>query len=176
MGRFAGLDEATRGFNSNPLKQGEFIVRIEGCYYFKSDTKGVMWKNDLTILAVIDGEHRVGEEVQTFFKRGDTAIKEKMFQQNLKGFLAGVTGAADEDCGDDDAELACAEDQSQNPLRGYVCRVIGHPRPHKTQKNDDGTPVVYTTYTWHKAMTPDEIREVLDAETIARFFPNGLGD
>jgi hypothetical protein len=167
--RFDGLANATRGFSSNPLRHGEYVVRLESCDFFNTEMKGNMWKNTLTILGVIDGDHRVGEEVHTFYRE---AVGKSTFLGNLKGFLAGITGANDEDVTEADADKAL-EDGS--PVEGLVFIVRGRQRASKNKKDDKtGEPLVYTLYDWNQAMTPEEISEAIGDEAVAKFFPSGL--
>lgn len=166
MGRFQGLDKATRGFASNRLREGTYVVRVDECSYFNTEMYGESWKNSLTVLGVIVGDHEVGEEVATTFRQ-----RNKSFNSNLCGFLAGITGANDEDVTEAHAEAALADN---SPVKGLVCIVKAVKRTHRTAKNDDGTPVEYFVYTWEQAMSPDQIREAIGEEAVARFFPNGL--
>ena len=70
MGAFSGLRDAARGFSSNPIRQGRYVARIDAIDSFDAEQKGLMWKNTLTILAVEDGDHSVGEVVHVFFQKG----------------------------------------------------------------------------------------------------------
>ena len=54
MGRFSGLDKATRGFASNRLREGKYVVRVDGCDYFPTEMYGDAWKNTLTSMLPFD--------------------------------------------------------------------------------------------------------------------------
>lgn len=168
MGAFSGLKDAKRGFQSNPLQEGKYIVRIDGCEFFDTEQNGEMWKNTLTILSVIDGEHKVGEVVNTFFRM---KAGKKTFQQNLKAFVAGVLDVDDDDVGEEDATEILSE---KNPLKGLVTIVTGRRRTSKDKKTDEGLPVTYVVYSWTPFLSDEEIVGVLKEEGMARFFPNGL--
>jgi len=171
MGAFKGLKDAKRGFNSNPLRAGRYVARIDSCDSFEAEQKGLMWKNTLTILAVEDGgedPHKVGETVHVFFKKGQYP---KVFLQNIKGFIAGVLDVADDEVGEEEAE-AVLEDGG--PLDGLVTVVTGRLQASKSSKDDDGNPIKYTVYSWQPSLDDDEILEAIGEEGVERFFPNGL--
>lgn len=170
MGAFSDLGKTSRGYTSNPLRPGTYIARIDSCDSFDT-RKGLMWKNSLTILAIEDGgdkPHRVGEQVDVFFTKGQYP---EVFLQNIKAFIAGVTGAADEDVGEEQADLVLSDD---NPLAGVVTRVKGVTRTSKSGKNDDGTPKTYTVFQWDERLADDEVIEAIGEEGVAQYFPNGL--
>lgn len=166
MSRFAGLNGAKRGFSSNALTEGEYVIRIDKCDFFPTEMYGDTWKNTLTVLGVVRGSHAVGEEVNTSFR-----ARNKSFASNLCGFLAGVTGSSDEDITDASGEEALAEN---SPINGLVCVVKARKRTHKSATNEDGSPVTYHVYEWERAMSPDQIKDMLPDEVIAKYFPNGL--
>lgn len=168
MGAFSGLKTASRGFQSNPLRPGRYVVRIDECSFFDTEQKGEMWKNTLTILAVEEGDHKPGEQVHTFFKVG---AGKQVFQRNLKAFLAGVLDVADDEIGEEEG-LEAASDGS--PMLGLVTVVTARRQTSQKTKDEDGNPVQYTVYSWTPSLTDDEIREALGEEGMTRFFPNGL--
>ena len=173
MGAFSGLKDAKRGFGSNKLKEGKYVVRIDACDFFEGDQVGEAWKNTLTILAVEEGpaegaQHKVGEVVHTFFymKSG-----KKTFHQNLKGFMAGVLNVDDEDVGEEEAEAATKED---SPMKGLVTVVTGRRRTSKKTKDEKtGEPVEYVVYSWSPCLDASEVLAAIGEEAYAKFFPNG---
>lgn len=169
MGLFAGLKDAKRGFQTNKLKEGRYVVRIDECQVVTGDQAGTMWKNTLTILGVIDGTHRVGEVVNTCFWQNSG--KQQWFQ-NIKGFLAGVLDVADDQIDDKNAEIASGETQ---PMRGLVTIVAAHQRTSQKRKDDKtGEAVQYSVYSWSPSLDSAQIAEAIGAGGVKRFFPNGL--
>jgi len=168
MGAFSGLRDAARGFSSNPLRAGRYVARIDSCDSFEAEQKGLMWKNTLTILAVEDGDHKVGEQVHVFFKRGQYP---KVFLQNIKSFIAGVLDVADDEVGEEEAEQVLSD---ENPVEGLVTVVTGRQQASKSSRDDDGNPFKYTVYSWGASLDDDEIVEAIGEEGVERFFPNGL--
>jgi len=168
MGAFSGLRDAARGFSSNPLRAGRYVARIDSCDSFEAEQKGLMWKNTLTILAVEDGDHKVGEQVHVFFKRGQYP---KVFLQNIKSFIAGVLDVADDEVGEEEAEMVLSD---ENPVEGLVTVVTGRQQASKSSRDDNGNPFKYTVYSWGASLDDDEIVEAIGEEGVARFFPNGL--
>lgn len=168
MGAFSGLRDAARGFASNILRPGRYVARIDSCDSFEAEQKGRMWKNTLTILAVEEGDHKVGEQVHTFFKRGQYP---KVFLQNIKSFIAGVLDVADDEVGEEEAEEVLGEN---NPLEGLVTVVSGRKQASKSSKDEDGNPFMYTVYSWMPSLDEEEITEALAEGDMERFFPNGL--
>lgn len=170
MGAFAGMNEATRGYVSNYLLPGRYVVRIDGCVSFEKEGVGRMWKNDLTILAAEDGGHKVGEQVQTFFKLDPRYPK--MFYGKIMAFIAGVMGVTDDEVGEEETDMVLSED---NPLAGMVTVVTATASPSKKATNEDGTPKMFTNYGWSESLTEEEIIAAIRDEGVERFFPNGLG-
>ena len=124
----------------------------------------------MTVLAVEEGDHKVGEQVHTFFKVG---AGKQVFQRNLKAFIAGVLDVDDDEVGEAEAKIAASED---SPMIGLVTLVTARQQTSKEGKDDDGNPRKYTVYGWTPSLTDEEISDALDDETIAQYFPNGLGD
>lgn len=170
MGAFSGLRDAARGFSSNPLRPGRYVARIDSCDSFEAEQKGLMWKNTLTILAVEDGDHKVGEQVHVFYKKGQYP---KVFLQNIKGFMAGVLDVADDEIGEEEAEQALSDD---SPMVGLVTVVTGRQQASKSSRDEDGNPRKYTVYSWQPSLDDEEIVEAIGEEGVERFFPNGLGE
>lgn len=171
-GAFEGMNNATRGFASNYLLPGEdgpgkYVARIDECVTFEKEGKGRMWKISLTLLAIEKGVHRVGEEVQVFFKLDSRYPS--MFFGKIKGFIAGVMGVADGEVGEAETEEVLSE---KNPLAGMVTVVTATASPSKTLKNDDGTPKLFTNYMWGTSLDDDEIEAAIGAEAVEKFFPN----
>lgn len=169
MGAFSGLNDAKRSFNSNWLKPGKFVVRIDSCESFEAEQKGRMWKNNLTILAVDHGDHRVGEAVQTFWKKGEFP---KVFFSNIRTFVADLLGVDFEEVTEQVVERIAAEEGGN--LRGLVAVVTGLERAQKNRRQEDGSPAMFTHYSWSPALSDEEIMAAIGEEGVARFFPNGL--
>lgn len=169
MGAFSGLKDAKRGFGSNPLKPGKYVVRIDGCDFFETEQNGEMWKNTLTILAIEDdGGHKVGEVVHTFFRE---KAGKKTFQSNLKGFMAGVLGVEDEAIDEEAAKKALAAD---SPMKGLVTVVTGRQRTSKDKVDQkSGQPVTYTVYSWSEMLDDEAVKAAIGDEAYGKFFPQG---
>ncbi len=168
MGVFSGLRDAARGFSSNPIRKGRYVARIDACDSFEAETKGLMWKNTLTILAVEEGDHKVGEQVHVFYSKGQYP---KLFLQNIKTFMAGVLDVADDEIGEEEAETALSDD---SPMVGLVTVVTAREQASKTKKDDDGNPRKYVVTSWQPSLDDEEILEAIGEEGVTRFFPNGL--
>lgn len=168
MGAFTGLKDAKRGFSSNPLRPGRYLVRIDECSHFDTEQKGEMWKNTLTILAVEEGDHKVGEQVHTFFK---VSAGKQVFQRNLKAFIATVLDVDDSEIGETEAKEISGEEQR---MAGLVTLVTARKQASKEGKDEKGNPRVYTVYSWAPSLTNQEITEAIGEDGVARFFPNGL--
>lgn len=169
MGAFAGMNDATRGYVSNYLRPGRYVVRIDECASFEKEGVGRMWKNSLTVLAVEKGDHPIGDQVQTFFKLDPRYPK--MFYGKIMAFIAGVMGVTDDEVGEEETEEVLGE---QNPLEGLVTVVNAVSSVSKKSKNEDGTPKVFTNYSWGTSLDDDEIADAIGAEGVERFFPSGL--
>lgn len=172
MGAFSGMSDATRGFSSNFARPGRYVVRIDESTSFTKEGVGRMWKNTLTVLAVDqagDDGHSVGEQIHTFFKEDQRYPK--MFFGKIMSFIAGVMDVSDAEVGEEETNQVLSED---NPMVGMVTILSAVGSPSKTQKEADGTPKMFTNYSWSPALTNEEI--VAADVDVERFFPNGLGD
>ena len=168
---FEGIRDAKRGYSSNPLQEGKVVARIDGCEMFET-ANGETWKNTLTVLAVDAGPHRPGEVVNTFFSLKPGAKGKTIFQQNVKGFVAGVLDVPDSAVADGEC-LRCLEES--NPLRGHVVVVTTTMRQSKETKDPKtGEYVWYPVHSWSRMMTPEEITAAIGPDGVARFFQNGL--
>lgn len=170
MGAFSGLKSASRGYNSNTVREDcELVVRIDECSFFDTEASGEKWKNSLTILAVVSGEgFRVGETVHTFF---NVSAGKQVFQRNLKGFLAGVLDVTDDEIGEDEAKVAVSE---ESPMKGLVTVLRCRMKTSQKTKDDDGNPVNYPVYAWTPCLDSEAILDAIGEEAVERFFPNGL--
>lgn len=181
MGLFSGMKDAQRGFASNKLTEGDYIVRVDRCDTFKTDISGNCYKITLTILAVLDGPHKVGETATVTF--GDKRVTEKQWLGNIKGFIAGVMNLDDSKVGNDETMRTLAEFkndrgdvvQGENVLGGTVCRVRAIQRASKNSKDQKtGEAFSYSVYSWAPALADAEIVQAIGEEGVKRFFPNGL--
>jgi len=175
MGAFSGMKSAKRGFASNYLKgPGTYMVRIDEVAFFEYvGQKGVdmeMWKTTLTVLAVEEGDSRVGEVCSVSYSVGGNITKQT-FQSNLKGFLCSVFQCDEDDIGEDEVKQLLEEDSA---LLGLVCVVTCRPRKSKKAKDEEGEPVEFMTHSWSPELTKKQIKEALDPAAIKKFFPNGL--
>ena len=170
MGAFADMNSATRGYVSNYLRPGRYLARIDECVSFDKKGVGRMWKNTLTIIAVEEGDHKVGEQVQTFFKL-DPRYPD-MFYGKIMGFIAGVMGVTDDEVGEDETNEVL--DPEGNPLLGVVTLVTAVASASKKSTNDDGSPKMFTNYSWGTGLDNTEIADAIGEEAVERFFPNGL--
>lgn len=172
MGAFSGMKDAKRGYNSNPLKEGDYVARIDRCDFFESQQNGEFYKITLTLLAG-QGAHNEGEVVNVLFgrKHGNT-----QFLQNVKTFIAGVMDVDDSAIGEAETVRTLAEFEGkagENILAGLVTRVKASRRASK-KKQEDGTPFEYSVYSWSPTLTDEDIKTALGPERLARFFPKGL--
>lgn len=164
---------ATRGFASNKLTEGDYIVRVDKCDAFKTDISGNCYKITLTILAAIDGPHKEGEIVTV--THGDKRITEKQWLGNIKAFIAGVMAVEDAKVGEDETiQTLDASQGGQSVLNGTVCRVKAISRASKKSKDEQGNPYDYSVYSWFPSLSDDEIKQALGEERVKRHFPNGL--
>ena len=182
MGTFSGMKDAKRGYTSNRLTEGDYIVRVDRCDHFVADTAGEGYKITLSILGVNGGSHKEGEvATATYFLRPGAKGGKKQWFGNIKSFIAVVMGVDDEVIDEAAVLRTCAEFQDgsktvagENKLGGTVCRVRSSQRLSKSTKRDDGTPQEFYVYTWSPAMEDEEIVQTLGEERLKRFFPNGL--
>lgn len=182
MGLFSGMKDAQRGFASNKLIEGDYVARIDKCDLFRTDISGNCFKITLTILAVSDGPHKVGEAVTVNF--GDKRITAKQWLGNIKGFIAGVMNVDDAAVGEKETLQTCdtflADDgktvmKGENVLGGTVCRVKAIVRASKSARDPKtGEAFDYSVYVWSPSLTNEEIVQAIGAEGVKRFFPNGL--
>jgi len=168
MGAFQGLKDVSRGYNSNKVRPGQYVVRIDGCDYFTTEQYGDKWKNTLTVLAVERGDHKVGEQVHTFFSKSSG---NKVFLRKLKGFLAGVNDVADDLITEAVAEEALGD---ESPMLGKVTVITVVEKTSQKTTDDDGNPVKYLEFSWSPELSDEEIVEAIGEEAVAQFFPNGL--
>lgn len=172
MGAFTGLRDAKRGFASNPLQPGKVVVRIDRCEMFDSD-KGEFWKNTLTVLAVSDGPHKVGEVVHTFFKYTNTAEMREVFQRNLKAFIANVLDVDDE-LVDESVAKKILDEGEKSDMIGLVTVVTARSRTSKKSKDEKtGEPFEYTVYSWEPSLDEAAIKDAIGEAAYKQFFPNG---
>lgn len=167
MGSFQGMSSARRGFASNRLVEGDYVVRIDKCEHFEARQTGEKYKVTLTILAVTTGRHKEGEVVTTTFSRNHGL---DVYLGNIKGFIAGVLGQPDEAVGENETLKTLEPD---GPMNGLVCRVRAMEREGK-KADEKGNKYVYSVYTWSPCLTPGEIRSTIGEERVKRFFPSGL--
>jgi len=181
MGLFSGMKDAQRGFASNKLTEGDYIVRIDKCDLFRTDISGNCFKITLTILAVSDGPHKVGEVATVNF--GDKRITQKQWLGNIKGFIANVMNVADEAVGEKETLQTCDSflndagqiQKGENVLGGTVCRVKAIVRASKSARDPKtGEAFDYSVYVWSPSLTNEEIVQAIGAEGVKRFFPSGL--
>lgn len=168
MGAFSGMKDAKRGYNSNPLTEGDYVARIDRCDFFEAQQNGEFYKITLTILAVGSGPHKEGEVVNILYgrKHGNT-----QFLQNVKSFIAGVMNV--EDGLIDEAATMRTLDPEQ-VLAGLVIQVKASRRNSKKSKREDGTPFEYSVYTYSPTLSDEDIKQTLGEARVKRFFPNGL--
>ena len=173
MGLFSGMQGATRGFASNKLTLGDYIVRVDGCDLFKTDISGNCFKITLSILAVLDGPHKVGEVVTVTF--GDKRITEKQWLGNIKGFIAGVMNVDDSNIGEAETMKTLSPPTGNGVMNGTVCRVRALQRASKTARDQKtGEAFEYSVYSWFPALSDAEIVQAIGEEGVKRFFPSGL--
>lgn len=168
MGAFTGLRDAKRGFSSNPLRPGRYLVRIDECSFFDTEQKGEMWKTTVTILSVEEGDHKPGEQAHIFYK---VSAGKKIFQQNVKAFICSVLDVDDSEIGEEEQVEITGEQQR---MAGLVAVVSGVKQTSKEGKDEKGNPRQYTKYAWQPSLTNAEIVEAIGEDGVARFFPNGL--
>ena len=172
MGTFSGMKDAKRGYTSNRLTEGDYVVRVDRCDHFEAEAAGEGFKITLTVLAAERGSHKEGEAttVTYFLKPGALGGKKQWFG-NIKSFIAVVMNVSDEVI--DEAAVVRTLDPEQ-VLAGTVCRVKSTSRLSKTSKGKDGTPNEFFMYSWAPALENEEILQTLGEERVKRFFPNGL--
>ena len=166
------MKDAKRGYTSNRLTEGDYVVRVDRCDHFEAEAAGEGFKITLTVLAAERGSHKEGEAttVTYFLKPGALGGKKQWFG-NIKSFIAVVMNVADEAI--DEASVVRTLDPEQI-LAGTVCRVRSNQRLSKKSKRDDGTPQEFFVYTWSPALENAEILQTLGEERVKRFFPSGL--
>lgn len=172
MGMFSNIKEAKRGFTSNFLRAGKYVVRVDSCQTFGSDN-GEFWKNTLTIIGVIDGgaqPHKVGEVVHVMWNYGSTKEKHDIFQRNLKKFIGNVLDVSDEQI--DEANCLRISGQEQ-AMAGLVTIVTGIDTPSKKSKDEKGNPKMFTNFAWSPCMDKDETVAAIGEDAYKQFFPNG---
>jgi len=176
MGRFSGMKNARRGFQSNAVRPGRYLVRIDEACAFNSPNKGEMVKMTLTVLLAEDGDHKQGEQVHVFHKRGSTATELQVFLGNIKTTLCSIFDidketeeSMSEAEWEENAEKAFSEQNPQDsPLVGHVCLLTVALRDNRDKTGK------YPTYSWSAYYEPKQIAEALSEEEIAKFFPNGF--
>lgn len=175
MGMFKDLAAASSGYQSNPLRPGRYVARIDNMVTFDAEQKGWFWKTTLTILAIEDGgesPHKIGEQVHVFFKKGQYP---QVFLQNIKSLIAGVLNVADEEVGEAEAEAVLSEEGGEpGQMDGLVTTVTGRQQASKKSKDDDGNPRLYTVYGWGPSLDDAAIVEAMTEEDFAKIYPNGL--
>lgn len=173
MGFFSGMNEATRGFSSNILHAGRYVARIDDATTFEKEGKGRMWKTTLTILAIESqsegSPQKPGDEVHIFYKYDPRYPK--MFFGKIMSFIAGVMDVPDEAIGEAETNEVLGDD---NPMRGMVTVVTARAKPSTNQKAEDGSPRMFTEYSFSPRLSDDEIVAAIGEDAVARYFPNGL--
>jgi hypothetical protein len=174
MGLFKDMAGAARGFASNKLTEGDYVVRIDECDVFETDISGNCFKVTLTILAALDGPHKAGEVVTVV--HGDKKGTKKQWLSNIKSFIAGVMNVEDARIGETETIAVLGPTNGgSNAMDGTVCRVKAISRPSKKSRDEKtGQPFEYSVYSWFPSLSDAEIVQAIGAEGVKRFFPNGL--
>jgi len=168
MGSFSGMASATRGFASNRLIEGDYIVRIDKAENFEARQTGEKYKITATILAVTAGRHKEGEVVTVMYSKNHGLDQ---YLSNIKSFIAGVLNLPDPEV---DEKMVLRTLDPEQAMSGLVTRVRAIERDSKKKDDKTGTPFQYSVYTWAPFLQPEEIATAIGAERVKRFFPSGL--
>lgn len=165
---FAGMKEVSREQNSSWYRPGAYLVRVDVVKWFNKKCGEVAFKSEVTVIQVInDGEgggNRLGEQISHVIPKGGFK-----FLERVKGFIACATNSEDEDVDDEATLYACGDTQ---PLAGYVLQVSARNTP--TKKHTAEKPAFFTNINYETRIPFEDVPELIGADGMERFFPNGL--
>lgn len=133
MGVFDKIEDAKSSQDSNPVRPGEIWAKITECKLIEKYNKDKLMLINMTVVRVIEGEHKVGEDITHFLKTNADS-----FLGNVKQFVASTLGCKPEDVGQPEAERVVSE---HNPMAGFIVEVKS--RMIKTRAGNDFTKVHY---------------------------------
>lgn len=163
MGMFDGIKDAKASMDANYDRDGDYISRIDRVKGGKSRSGDEFVAVEKTIIFVYDdGEgrgHKVGENVTHMMMK-----KHDSFLGNMKAFVAKCMGCDEEEVDGAACEEIISED---NPMGGMVVHQVN--KTIQTRKGNDFTRVSYKG-----EVEASHLAELLDEDTIGRFFGDGL--
>lgn len=133
MGVFDKIEDAKSSQDSNPVRPGEIWAKITECKLVEKYNKDKLMLINMTVVRVLEGDHRVGEDITHFLKTNSDS-----FLGNVKQFVASTLGCNPEDVGQPEAERVVSE---QNPMAGFIIEVKS--RMIKTRAGKDFTKIHY---------------------------------
>ena len=133
MGVFDKIGDAKSSQDSNFIRPGDFDAKITECKVREKFNGDKMMLVNMTVTAVREGDHRVGEEITHFLKQSQAP-----FLANVKQFISSTLQCDPDDVGAAEAERVTGE---ENPLAGYEVRVKARIKP--TQAGNPFTRVFY---------------------------------
>lgn len=163
MGLFAGVKNAPKRIDSNYEKPGTYWERIDACKTGtsrKGDEFAVLEKTVIRVIDDAEGEgHRVGENISHMMMK-----KHDSFLSNIKTLISDIYEISEEDVNEELCEQVFPEkDDQESIFAGLIVECSN--RNIVTKKNNDFTAVKYV-----REVSPQEILETLDDESIERFF------
>ena len=149
MGVFDRIEDAKSSQDSNPVRPGEIWAKITECKIVEKYNKDKLMLINMTVVKVIEGEHRVGEDITHFMKTSADS-----FLGNVKQFVASTLGCEPNDVGNTEAERIVSD---ENPLAGYTVEIKA--RMIKTRVGNDFTKVHY-----NGRVTDEQLAELAKAQ------------
>lgn len=160
MGLFQKIKDARASFQSNYVRPGHYIARIERVKQAKTRKDEDFIAIEMKCIVVIDNDsgrgHKVGEDMShLLMAKNDSSIG------NFKRFVMNVMEASEEEV----TEEACEHIVSDNqPLCGLFAEVFA-----KEIVTKKGTP--FTRIDYKRAVPKEDVKRLMSEEA-KRLFPN----
>lgn len=164
-GLFKGIGSARPMLDSEYIKPGRYMVRIDKTKFFQNRKKINRFGVEMTVVHIIDNAqgqgHSIGNSVTYIFRP-----ESDYFQGEMKAFISCVLGIPHEQITEDDITEAGVEMfvKDEKILTGSVLEFTA--RNVVTQKDTDFTRVAF-----NRVLPAAEALTVLPENIVASFFP-----
>lgn len=165
-GLFDGIKNAKATRDANYFRDGRYIWLIQRVKADVNRKKVRYVAIECKVVYVFDDDdakgHKVGEEAACLYMSDND-----VFLNNVKAFVANIVGCSEDDIEPEACEALCDDDQ---PLAGWFAE--SHNRTLIGSKS--GKP--FCKVSWKRSWSNNEVKALLDEETLSTLFPEGLAD
>lgn len=164
MGIFDDIKDAKASMDSDYVRPGEYLFRIDGAKRDKSRKGDEFACLEMTCVHVFDDNNGAGHRV------GNTPThmlmaKHDSFLGNIKAMISSIMDCDPEEIGPEQAQTVFSG--VSTPLKGLVVHVLA--TNIKTKKNTDFTRVGYKG-----TVSGEQLKGILSQEVIELHFPQGV--